>query len=97
MSGPECTYRVEDLVGKTVYVRTVTVAKVGVLVGVDARQLYLSPSADVIESGAFQRFFVGEIRSYAVVPTNQGPDVVMRGACVTLSPWPHKVPEEGGD
>lgn len=94
-----CSYSLEEtLLGETVYIRTVNYAVVGTVVGVDARNIWLHPAADVIQTGAFRQFFSGTLVNYGVLPTTlEKPEVVSRAAYTRISRWPHKVPTTGGD
>jgi hypothetical protein len=87
-----------DLVGRKVYARTVTYARVGLVVHADDVHLYLHPCADVLESGAFTSFFGGKPKTYAVIPTSlQWPATVQIGACVTIDPYSGEIPTKGGE
>lgn len=87
-----------DMIGLKVFVRTVTYARVGIVVWADDQHIYLHPCADVIETGAFTAFFTGQPKAFAVVPTTlERPATAQIGACVTIDPYDGKIPISGGE
>jgi hypothetical protein len=84
--------------GTTLYIRTVNYARVGTVVAISPREIYLHPCVDVIESGGFEDFFGGTIRSYARVKSSEKyPSCVMRGAITNIDHWPNEIPDEAAD
>lgn len=88
----------QDRIGEKVFARTVTLAKVGVVVAVDDQFIWLHPCADVIETGAFTNFFTSKPKSYAVTKTTPlKPAPVSLGAMITLDAYDGEIPLEGGE
>jgi hypothetical protein len=89
-----------DRVGHQVYLRTVTVAKIGTVVHVDETFVWMHPCCDIVETGAFTAFFAGKKgapKEYAVTPTSpEFPAPVAIGALITLDAYDGIVPDKGG-
>jgi hypothetical protein len=89
-----------DRVGQQVYLRTVTVAKIGTVVAVDELFIWMHPCCDIVETGAFTAFFAGaqgKPKEYAVTPTSpEYPAPVAIGALITLDMYDGIVPDKGG-
>lgn len=84
------TSLIDDLLGKNVFVRTVTFHHTGRLVAADESFMLLEDAAWVADSGRFSDALKdGSLNEVEPFP---GSCLVSRGAVVDVCEWPHELP-----
>ena len=61
---------IENLVGKTVFIRTVTYGKVGVVMAANDECILLHPCMDIVRTGDFREFYRGKVAESEPVRTS---------------------------
>ena len=86
------TNLLDDLIGTSVFVRTVTFHYTGKLVAADDSFLQLDDAAWIADSGRFsEALATGNLSEVEPYP---GSCFVSRGAIVDISNWQHELPKE---
>lgn len=81
----------DHLIGRNVFIRTVTLYYVGELTDVDSDWLCLSEASWVADTGRFSTALeTGELNEVERFPNDV---LVSRGAIIDLTEWPHRNPE----